>query len=86
MMNASVSSGRSVASEPLKARPTGVRTASTMTACGMWTKVLSMYARRSHSTGLLCPAVVARTGEMILDAGVSVWRGARAPARMRDPG
>ena len=65
MTKAVVSSGRSDASDPLKARPTGVRTASTMTASGMG-YVLSFvgpavalhgrFPRRSHSTGPLCPA------------------------------
>ena len=55
MMNAAVSSGRRSFSAPLKARPIGVRTLSTMTASGMVTLLCVEKARRSHSTGGFIP-------------------------------
>src|SRR5919106_997525 len=48
--HAPVSSGRSPASEPLKARPTGVRMASTMTASGMRVLQVGGLLRR-HAEG-----------------------------------
>ena len=45
MTYAPVSSGRSWASEPLKARPTGVRTLSTITASGIERVSLAAVAR-----------------------------------------
>src|SRR5215216_7630394 len=49
-MNAPISSGRSWASEPLNARPMGVRTASTITGSGMAKTLL-----RRHPEGAVEP-------------------------------
>ncbi len=71
MTNASVSSGRSVASDPLKARPTGRADGVDDDGLGHWW-VLSIVSpavahhgrspRRSHTTGPLYPARTAGRG------------------------
>ena len=60
MTYARVSSGRSEASEPLKARPIGVRTASTMTASGMGMFLSMTPGGRTPRAGL--PPAVALHG------------------------
>ena len=77
-MKAPISSGRSWASEPLKARPMGVRTASTITASGMAGTLL-----RRHSQGAIQPDRLAVQHRVLGDlAGeLRVFLGTSEPRR-----